>query len=194
VSDEVVTRNAREPSDAELILAAATGDELAFELLVERWQPYVVVLTRRAQAEHDVLSATDDLAQEVWLKVWRGLPGFRFECAFSTWVYRIVSTTVANAWRGGSRRAALVPWRDDAGPSADEEAEDVVDGLLVRWALDALDDVARSVFLNRVVHGLTWPENAVAASLALGRHVSVWDARESYKTAIASLQRQLGDQ
>ena len=194
VSDELVTRNACEPSDTELILAAATDDGTAFRLLVERWLPYVVVLTSRAQAEHDVLSSTDDLAQEVWVKVWRGLAGFRFECSFSTWLYLVVSTTVANARRGGSRRASLVPWFDAAAPSALEEAEDVVDGLLVRRALDALDDVARCVFLNRVVHDLTWVENAAAASQALGRHVSVWDARESFKTAIATLQRQLGDQ
>lgn len=197
VSDEVVTRNARvelEPSDAELVSAAATGDLRAFEQLVGRWQPMVVGLTRRAQAEHDVVSSTDDLAQQVWIKVWGGLPAFRFECEFSTWLYRVVSTTVANARRARGRRAVVVPFVDDSAAAADDVSEDVLDGLLVRGAVEDLDELVRCVFLNRVVHGLTWDENASAASAALGRHVSVWDARSSYRSALATLQRQLGDQ
>ena len=196
VSDLLVTRNARvelEPSDAELVSAASVGDLQAFGLLVSRWQPLVVVLTRRAQVEQLVLGSTDDLAVQVWSAVWRGLPRFRFDVELPTWLSRVVSATVVAA-RRAQTRALAAPGADGTGRANDRELEDAVDGLLVRSALEALDDAERCVFLNRVVHGLSWVDNAAAAGTSLGRHVSLGAARSLYESALASLQRQLGDQ
>ena len=194
MSHEVVTRNApvgAEPSDLQLALEAAAGDLAAFEQLVDRWQSFVRAVVVRMQVERDVLGSTDDLAQLVWMKVWRGLPGFRHESAFSTWLHRIAATTVLNARRSRGRRPqteALDVETFEVEP-ADDEAD-----VVVRLAIDALPALDRCVFLNKELHGLTWEENADASATALDQHVSVWDVREAHRRAVGRLRRELGDQ
>ncbi len=71
-----------------LIRQAQAGDRLAFEELVRRYDRDVLRLalhlTRRSEDARDVY-------QEAFLKVYKNLPRFRFECSFYTWVYRIVT-------------------------------------------------------------------------------------------------------
>jgi len=74
--------------DRTLIERAQAGDRSAFELLVQRYDRQVLRLAL------NVLGGTEDardVYQEAFLKIYRSLPRFRFECAFYTWVYRIVT-------------------------------------------------------------------------------------------------------
>jgi RNA polymerase sigma-70 factor (ECF subfamily) len=73
-----------------LIRAAQAGDRLAFEELVSLFDRPVLRLVRSV-----VRSAGDaeDLYQETFLKAYRALPRFRFECSFYTWIYRIATNT-----------------------------------------------------------------------------------------------------
>ena len=74
--------------DRTLIERAQAGDRSAFELLVQRYDRQVLRL-----ALNVVGSAEDarDVYQEAFLKIYRNLRSFRFECAFYTWIYRIVT-------------------------------------------------------------------------------------------------------
>jgi RNA polymerase sigma-70 factor (ECF subfamily) len=74
--------------DRTLIERAQAGDRAAFELLVQRYDRQVLRLALNVLG-----SAEDarDVYQEAFLKIYRSLPRFRFECAFYTWVYRIVT-------------------------------------------------------------------------------------------------------
>jgi RNA polymerase sigma-70 factor (ECF subfamily) len=74
--------------DRTLIESAQAGDRSAFELLVQRYDRQVLRL-----ALNVVGSAEDarDVYQETFLKIYRNLRSFRFECAFYTWIYRIVT-------------------------------------------------------------------------------------------------------
>jgi len=74
--------------DRVLIERAQAGDRSAFELLVQRYDRQVLRLAL------NVLGSTEDardVYQEAFLKIYRNLHRFRFECAFYTWIYRIVS-------------------------------------------------------------------------------------------------------
>ena len=195
MSDVVVTRNAPvepAPGDLQLALEAAAGDRDAFEQLVERYRTFVRATVARAQVERDVLSSTDDLAQLVWEKAWKGLPGFRHESAFSTWLYSIATTTVLNARRSHGRRPQTEAFATDE--YDDDVFGDAAEDVAVWLALDALDDLERCVFLNKELHGLTWEENADTSSTLLGQHLSVWDVREAHRRASARLRHELGDQ
>jgi RNA polymerase sigma-70 factor (ECF subfamily) len=71
-----------------LIERAQAGDRSAFELLVQRYDRQVLRLAL------NVLGSTEDardVYQEAFLKIYRNLHRFRFECAFYTWIYRIVT-------------------------------------------------------------------------------------------------------
>jgi RNA polymerase sigma-70 factor (ECF subfamily) len=75
-------------SEVSLIHAAQGGDSDAFEQLVRSYDQSVLRLAYNLlHSEEDAR----DVYQEVFLRVYRNLPKFRFDCAFSTWLYRIVS-------------------------------------------------------------------------------------------------------
>jgi RNA polymerase sigma-70 factor (ECF subfamily) len=75
-------------NDAELIRAAQQGDQAAFEELVRQYdQPVLRLALHLTGSEQEA----QDIYQEAFLKVYRNLSSFRFECSFYTWVYRIVS-------------------------------------------------------------------------------------------------------
>jgi RNA polymerase sigma-70 factor, ECF subfamily len=75
-----------------LIERCRTGDDVAFGELVERYKHLVYGMVWRLTSDR---SRTDDLAQEVFLKIYRGLPYFRGEARLSTWIFRIVSNVCA---------------------------------------------------------------------------------------------------
>jgi RNA polymerase sigma-70 factor (ECF subfamily) len=73
--------------DDVLVTLFQGGDRDAFRLLVERHERRVRAMIASLLGSR---SAVDDIAQDVFLNVWRALPGFRFDAAFGTWLYRIV--------------------------------------------------------------------------------------------------------
>src|SRR5262245_60399514 len=75
-------------NDSELIRAAQKGDRSAFEVLVRQYDQAVLRL-----ALHLTGSEADarDIYQEAFLKAYRHIANFRFECSFYTWIYRIVT-------------------------------------------------------------------------------------------------------
>lgn len=73
-------------AERELIGRCARGDELAFAELVERYKVMVFAIAQRMLHDH---AAAEDLAQEVFLRVYRNLSTFRGEAKLSTWIYQI---------------------------------------------------------------------------------------------------------
>ena len=71
-----------------LVERCRSGDESAFQELVDRHKGLVFALIARTVQDR---SRAEDLAQEVFLRVHRGLPYFRGEARLSTWIYRIVA-------------------------------------------------------------------------------------------------------
>ena len=74
--------------ERELVARCQADDDAAFAELVDRYKNLVYAMIYRMVADR---SQVDDLAQEVFLKVHRGLPYFRGEARLSTWIYRIVA-------------------------------------------------------------------------------------------------------
>lgn len=78
--------------ERDLIQRCREGSEAAFRELVDQYKNLVFGVISRTISDR---SRTDDLAQEVFLKVHRGLPYFRGEARLSTWIYRIVLNVCA---------------------------------------------------------------------------------------------------
>jgi len=75
-------------SDAELIREAQAGSRAAFDALVRQYDQKVLRLALHLTgSEHDA----EDIYQEAFLKAFRYIGNFRFECSFYTWIYRIVT-------------------------------------------------------------------------------------------------------
>ena len=89
------------PDDRILIERAQAGDRDAFEELVHRYDRDVLRIAL------NVLHKTDearDVYQEAFLKIYRNLPRFRFECSFYTWMYRVVTNVCLDHLRRRSSR------------------------------------------------------------------------------------------
>src|SRR5579862_2953425 len=92
----LATRMASQPDEATLIRAAQRGDAEAFEALVRTYDQNVLRI-----AMNLLRSAEDarDIYQEAFLRVYKNLHTFRFDCSFHTWLYRIVSNLCLDALR-----------------------------------------------------------------------------------------------
>jgi RNA polymerase sigma-70 factor (ECF subfamily) len=81
-------KNAFADPDADLVDRAAQGDESSFEQLVKKYQPMVFSTIYRYIGYPDDV---EDLAQEVFIKIWRNIRQFKKKSKFSTWIYRITA-------------------------------------------------------------------------------------------------------
>src|ERR1700758_468349 len=84
----VSTRTSNVADDASLIREAQIGNHAAFEQLVHRYDQAVLRLALHLTGSE---SEAQDIYQEAFLKAYRNLVRFRFECSFYTWMYRIVA-------------------------------------------------------------------------------------------------------
>jgi len=76
--------------DITLIQMTLKGDNSAFAVLVDRYQAYVFTIVLRYVPEREL---AEELAQDVFVKAYRNLGGFRGDSKFTTWLYAIVNTT-----------------------------------------------------------------------------------------------------
>ena len=112
----MVGRGQGRVNDAELIRAAQQGDRAAFEELVRQYdQPVLRLALHLIGSEHEA----KDIYQEAFLKVYRNLGSFRFECSFYTWVYRIVTNLCMDHMRRRQVR------KEDSGVRVTSEGEEV---------------------------------------------------------------------
>src|ERR1700724_1291998 len=92
----LATRMAPQSDEATLIRAAQRGDAEAFETLVRTYDQNVLRIAM------NLLRSTEDardIYQEAFLRVYKNLHTFRFDCSFHTWLYRIVSNLCLDALR-----------------------------------------------------------------------------------------------
>ncbi|MBQ9372715.1 MAG: sigma-70 family RNA polymerase sigma factor [Thermoguttaceae bacterium] len=87
--------------DARLMLATQAGDPLAFEELMARNQSRVRAFLLRLVGSDQL---AEDLAQEVFMRVYKHRATYRHEARFSTWLYRVAHNVAYNALRSKSRR------------------------------------------------------------------------------------------
>lgn len=95
------------------------GDEMAFSVLVNDWSRPMLVLARRYVSTD---ASAEEVVQEAWLAVIRGLDGFEGRAALRTWIYRILMNIAKTR---AARESRTIPWSsmggDDDGPTVGAE-------------------------------------------------------------------------
>jgi len=156
----------------QLIRACQDGCPEACRELYECYKGKVyslaLYLTGDAEMAHD-------LAQEIFIKVFRDLRAFRFESGFSTWLYRLATNTCLNALRGRRARREVcieeVTGTDqefDTGQSLEEQQMSRQVQRAVREAILGLKPPLRAVVVLRYVEDLSYAEIAAALSCSEG--------------------------
>ena len=160
-------------TENELVRAAAGGDEAAFGELVRMYEnkAYHLALRMCPNAEDAC-----DIAQEAFLAAWRGLPSFRGEAGFSTWLYRLVSNAAIDHLRRTKHQRGNVSLDDeelnldapDPAPGPQESAEGADLRRVVQDGLKQLGDDHRTVLVMREVQELSYEEIAHTLQIDMG--------------------------
>lgn len=174
--------------EEQCVAQARGGDASAFEELVRMYEAPVYRLALRmcgGRAED-----AQEVAQEAFLAAWRGLPRFRGQCRFSSWLSKLTANAAVDHLRREKRRPAAVPL-ENAGEPADphtpqEELERRELHRAVQQALDRLTPEHREVLLLRQMQGLSYQEIGAALSLEEGTVKSrISRAKRQLRTILA---------
>ncbi len=169
--------------DRRLVDRAKAGDVRAFEALVRRYERWVFTLALRMVGDR---GDAEDIAQEVFLKAYRGLQGFRGGSRFSTWLYAIASHHCLNHLAGRDSRARRaertgnsVDGKGGVLPSALDRVADASpgpDAVLERHELRRaiqnelvhLTEHHRIVLILRDIQGMSYEDIAATLGVELG--------------------------
>lgn len=180
-------------NETELIRRAQADDANAFCSLAERYARRIYLL-----AFHYCHNAQDaeDLSQEVWLKAYQALAGFRADSSFYTWLRRITINSFLNHQRTGSFRqqgqtkfVELVDADRESGfESRSVSPETVYNKVLFESVMNALSELTpsqRLMFLLRHYEGMSYDEIAAAMNCSTGT------VKKGVSRAIAKLRSKL---
>ena len=180
--------------DPGVLRKAQRGDERAFTLIVRTYETPVYNYVLRLVGDR-VLA--EDLTQEVFLRVFQGLPKFSLRSKFTTWLFQVTKNRVLDELRASERRPRLSVALDDIPPL------EVVDAPLEN--IEAMDAVWRSVgeltpdlkmaLLLRDVVGLSYTEIADSLEITLATvKWRIYKAREEVQLALAREGITFGDE
>jgi RNA polymerase sigma-70 factor (ECF subfamily) len=178
-----------EELDEQALLARARGgDRGAFAVLVREHQRDIYTLAVRLTEDYDQAA---DVTQEAFIRAWNGLPGFRGDSSFGTWMYRITVNT-AWTWRRRRRKHQTVDLDALDGVPPELQYRDDLDEALelrhrLRSALNELPVGLRTVVVLRDVYGLSHQEIADHLGISAGA------AKVRLHRGHRRLQRQLED-
>jgi RNA polymerase sigma-70 factor, ECF subfamily len=171
--------------DFGVLRKAQRGDERAFTLIVRAYEGPVFNYVLRLVGDR---SQAEDLTQEVFLRVFQGLPKFSLRSKFTTWLFQVTKNRVLDELRANERRPRLTVALDDIPPL------EVVDAPFER--VETMDAVWRSVgdlnvdlkmaLLLRDVVGLSYTEIADSLEVTLATvKWRIYKAREDVQLALA---------
>ena len=171
--------------DLGILRKAQHGDERAFSILVRAYETPVFNYVLRLVGDR---SLAEDLTQEVFLRVYQGLPKFSLRCRFTTWLFQVTKNRVLDELRALERRPRAVVALEDApafevldAPAERIEAMDAV------WrAINELNVDLKMALLLRDVVGLSYTEIADSLEITLATvKWRIYKAREEVQLALA---------
>ena len=189
--------------DAALVRETLAGNQLSFQLLVERYQDRIFGLAR-----HYTRNAVEleDLVQDSFIKAYRRLATFQHQSSFSTWLYRIAVNTCLDFLKRRGRSPVqavedpelLGPGapqsrsgRELAAPEARLEREEIAQ--VTREAIDELPEIFRTVLVLREFEDMAYQDIADLLGISIGTVESrLFRARARFKEAVLRLHPEFG--
>src|SRR5262247_1074609 len=141
--------------DQVLIQRAIEGDERALQALWSQHSPHIDAVIRRLVGDPDLAA---DVAQEVWIQIFRALPSYRGESQFGTWAHRIAVNRTLNALRKTRRIAGLETDVEEDSASVEMDTDRSFLAASIDEATRKLSPGARAVFVLHDVEGYTHEE------------------------------------
>jgi RNA polymerase sigma-70 factor (ECF subfamily) len=171
--------------DLGVLRKAQRGDERAFSLILRAYETPVFNYVLRLVGGNRSLA--EDLTQEVFLRVYQGLPKFSLRSKFTTWLFQVTKNRVLDELRASERRPRSVVAIDDIAPlevlDAPIERLEEIDAL---WrAIEDLSTDLKMALLLRDVVGLSYTEIADSLEITLATvKWRIYKAREEVQLAL----------
>ena len=171
--------------DLGILRRAQRGDERAFSIIVRAYEGPVFNYVMRLVGDR-VLA--EDLTQEVFLRVFQGLPKFSLRCRFTTWLFQVAKNRVLDELRANERRPRSFLALEDLPPlevvDAPLERTETIDAV---WrAVEELSVDLKMALLLRDVVGLSYAEIADSLEITLATvKWRIYKAREEVQLALA---------
>lgn len=147
-----------ERTEAELIAAVLKGDPASFEPLVGKYSPRVFATARR-YARRD--SEVEDIVQEVWLKAFQKLAGFRGEAPFEHWLMRLAVHTCYDFLRGHQRN------RESTFSELTDPEQDWLDRFVTQPETASENADAARLLIGRIMEQLSPPARLIITLLEI---------------------------
>jgi len=171
--------------DLGVLRKAQRGDERAFSLILRAYETPVFNYVLRLVGGDRALA--EDLTQEVFLRVYQGLPKFSLRSKFTTWLFQVTKNRVLDELRASERRPRALVAIDDIAPlevlDAPIERLEEIDAL---WtAVELLSTDLKMALLLRDVVGLSYTEIADSLEVTLATvKWRIYKAREEVQIAL----------
>jgi RNA polymerase sigma-70 factor, ECF subfamily len=170
--------------DLAILRKAQRGDERAFSIIVRSYDTAVFNYILRLVGDR---ALAEDLTQEVFLRVYQGLPSFSLRSRFTTWMFQVTKNRVLDELRAVERRPRTVVAIEDA-PSLevlDAPLENLEEMDAVWRAINELSVDLRMALLLRDVVGLSYTEIADSLEITLATvKWRIYKAREEVQLAL----------
>jgi RNA polymerase sigma-70 factor, ECF subfamily len=170
--------------DLGVLRKAQRGDERAFSLIVRAYEVPVFNYVLRLVGDR---SLAEDLTQEVFLRVYQGLPSFSLRSRFTTWLFQVTKNRVLDELRAFERRPRAVVAIEDIPPLevVDAPLEQVEEMDAVWHAIQNLNVDLKMALLLRDVVGLSYSEIADSLEITLATvKWRIYKAREEVQLAL----------
>lgn len=176
--------------DFSLIKRFIDGEEDIFDELVHRHKEKVRNIVYLTLNERD---SADDIAQDVFITVYRSLKNFRFESQFTTWLYRITVNKCKDHLRRKAVRRIIIPFKDNQeDPGYEISPENSNTSEIVRNAISKLPDKMRIPLVLKDIEGFSYQEIAETMQCEIGTVKSrIFRAREGLKKILQPLEKEL---
>ena len=169
-----------------LIRRAISGDEGALRALWTRHAPHIDMVVRRLVGSDPDLAS--DIAQEVWIQIFRALPSYRGDSQFGTWAHRIAVNRTLNALRKTRRLANIETEVHEDSAAVEPDHERAFLAQSIEEAAAKLSPGARAVFMLHDVEGYTHEEIADELGITSGGSKSqLFKARAKLRSLLAHL-------
>lgn len=173
------------PTDQITIHRAVNGDEAALRALWTQHAPRIDAVVKRLVGDPDLAA---DVAQEVWIQIFRALPSYRGDSQFSTWAHRIAVNRTLNALRSLRRISSTEVEIDEHTSSVEHDGDRMLLAQTIDQAVQQLSPGARTVFILHDVEGYTHEEIAAELGITSGGSKSqLFKARAKLRRLLAHL-------
>ena len=172
--------------DLGVLRKAQRGDERAFSLILRAYETPVFNYVVRLVGGDRTLA--EDLTQEVFLRVFQGLPGFSLRSKFTTWLFQVTKNRVLDELRARERRPRSVCSLEDIAPfEVLDQPFDRMETVDALWrAVENLNVDLKMALLLRDVVGLAYTEIADTLEITLATvKWRIYKAREEVQLALA---------